>query len=118
MIIKSMSPFIIYQLMYTILDALNDENESENLVAFLTDTSPYMHDDENSFDIVIYNDFRKKFLNNNDKRDYCYNFICQYLKSLDYYNDIYKIFKSITKQQYIDTCDDIIKNDYDKLKHF
>ncbi len=98
MIIKSMSPFIIYQLMYIILDALNDENENENLV-----------------DIVIYNDFKNKFLNYNDKSDYCYNFICQYLKSLDYYNDIYKFFKSITKQQYIDTCDDIIKNDYDKL---
>ena len=118
MIIKSMSPFIIYQLMYIILDALNNENENENLVAFLTDANPYMRDGENSVDIVIYNDFKNKFLNYNDKSDYCYNFICQYLKSLDYYNDIYKFFKSITKQQYIDICDDIIKNDYDKLKYF
>lgn len=29
-----MSPFIIYQLMYIILDALNDENKNENLVIF------------------------------------------------------------------------------------
>lgn len=113
-----MSPFIIYQLMYIILDALNDENENKNLVAFLTDANPYMRDGENSVDTVIYNDFKNKFLNYNDKSDYSYNFICQYLKKLDYYNGIYEIFKSITKQQYIDTCDDIIKNDYDKLKHF
>ena len=113
-----MSPFIIYQLMYIALDALNDENKNENLVSFLTDANPYMREGENSVDIVIYNDFKNKFLNYNDKSDYCYNFICQYLKKLDYYNGIYEIFKSITKQQYIDTCDHIIKNDYDKLKHF
>ena len=113
-----MSPFIIYQLMYIILDALNDENKNENLVMFFTDANPYMRDGENSVDTVIYNDFKNKLSNYKDKNDYCYNFICQYLNNLDYYNGIYEIFKFITKQQYIDTCDDIIKNDYDKLKHF
>ena len=55
-----MSSFIIYQLMYIILDALNDENKNENLVMFLTDANPYMRDGENSVDTVIYNDFKNK----------------------------------------------------------
>jgi hypothetical protein len=112
-----MDAFLIYQLMYLILDELNDENKSDDLIRYLTDANPYMRDGENSVDTLVYDDFRKKYYECDKKADYSYEFICDYLKNIDsYYGNIYSIFKSLSKNEYIDTCNNIINNHNEVLK--
>ena len=65
-----MNSFTIFQLMYIILDGLNDENPNENIITFLTDANPFMRKGENSVDVAVYNDFKKKFNEYNNHSDY------------------------------------------------
>ena len=51
-----MDCFIIYQLMYLILDELNEDNKNETLVTYLTDANPFMREGENSVDVLVYDD--------------------------------------------------------------
>lgn len=112
-----MNCFIIFQLMFLILDELNDENKDENLIRYLTDANPFMRSGETSVDEIIYDDFLKKYNSYNNKEDYSYEFICYYLKNLDsYYGDIYSIFKELDKEEYVKTCKNILKNYPSMLK--
>ena len=112
-----MDAFIIYQLMFIILDELNDENKNENLIAYLTDANPFMRDGENSVDVLVYEDFKNKYLNYENKNDFSYDFVCDYLKNLDsYYGDILSIFKTLSKEEYVDTWKNILYNYSNQLK--
>ena len=112
-----MDCFVIYQLMFLILDELNDENQNETLITYLTDADPFMRRGENSVDEVVYDEFKESYAKNSDKTDYSYEFVCDYLKNLDpYYGDIYSIFKTLTKDEYIDTCKNILENKSNLLK--
>ena len=94
-----MDCFIIYQLMYLILDELNEDNKNETLVTYLTD------------------DFKEKYEIYENHDDYSYEFICFYLKNLDpFYGDIFSIFSSLTKDEYIETCKNILENYPEQLK--
>ena len=111
--------FVIFQLMYLILDELNDENKNETLITYLSDANPFMREGENSVDVLVYDNFKEKYENYKDHHDYSYDFICFYLKNLDpYYGDIYSVFKSLAKEEYIDTCKNILDNYSDHLKLF
>ena len=112
-----MDCFTIYQLMYLILDELNDENNYENLTTYLTDADPFMRRGETSVDEVVYTNFKDAFSKYDNKDDYSYKFICEYLKNLDsYYGDIYSIFITISKEEFIDTCNNILDNHPEKIK--
>lgn len=112
-----MEAFEVYQLMFLILDELNDEDKKENLINYLTDANPYMREGENSVDVIVYAEFKEKFSSYKNKSDYAYDFICDYLKKLDpYYGDIYSIFASLSKEEYVDTCNNILKNHKEILK--
>ena len=75
-----MGCFIIYQLMYLILDGLNEDNKNETLVTYLTDANPFMREGENSVDVLVYDDFKEKYEIYENHDDYSYEFICFYLK--------------------------------------
>lgn len=106
-----MNCFVIYQMMFMILDKLNEENQKENLILYLTDGNPFMRDGEKSVDEEVYDDFKKKFIYESNSSDYYYDYICKYLKELDpYYGDILSIFNEIIRDEYVDTCNDIILN--------
>lgn len=112
-----MECFVIYQLMYLVLNELSEDTNEENVINYLSDANPFMRQGETSVDEVVYEEFKTKFLDNEDKEDYCYNFICDYLRNLDpYYGDIYSIFKLLSKEEYIDTCLNIIDNYPEQLK--
>ena len=112
-----MECFIIFQLMFLILDELNEEKKNENLITYLTDANPFMRRGETSVDEVVYSEFKESFLKYDNKDDYSYNFICYYLKNLDpYYGDIYSIFITLTKDEYVGTCENIINNQPELLK--
>ena len=109
--------FEIFQLMFIILDELNDENKNGNLITYLTDANPFMREGENSVDILVYDEFKEKFNNFGNHCDFSYEFICLYLKQLDsYYGDIYSIFKTLSKDEYVDTCNNILSNYPELLK--
>ena len=112
-----MDCFIIYQLMYLILDELNEDNKNETLVTYLTDANPFMREGENSVDVLVYDDFKEKYEIYENHDDYSYEFICFYLKNLDpFYGDIFSIFSSLTKNEYIETCKNILENYPEQLK--
>lgn len=113
-----MKCFTIYQLMFLILDEINDENNDENLIRFLTDANPFMRDGEASVDEIVYNDFSNKYSSYNNRSDFGYEFICYYLKNLNsYYGDIYSIFRQLNKDEYVETCNNILKNYPTMLKN-
>ena len=112
-----MDSFIIFQFMFLILDALNDENERENLIVYLSDANPYIWEGETSADPIVFDEFDKKYSKYADKSDFAYFFICDYLKNIDpYYGDIYSIFMQLSKEEYVDTCKNILENYPEKLK--
>jgi hypothetical protein len=104
--------------MYFILDELSEYSKEDNVINFLTDANPFMREGETSVDEVIYDDFKKKFALCQNNDDYYFNFICSYLMNIDpYYGDIYSIFKQLTKDEYVDTCINIINNHPEQLKN-
>ena len=38
----------------------NDENNNDNLIKYLSDANPFMREGENSVDVLVYDDFKKK----------------------------------------------------------
>lgn len=111
-----MSSFIIFQFLYIILNSLNSEKNNDNVVTYLTDANPFMRDGENSVDLVVYEDFKEKFYMFKNHDDYSYDFVCYYLKNIDYYKDLYDTFKQITREEYIDTCKAILEDKEIPLK--
>ena len=105
-----------YLLMFLILDYFNDENPSENVITYLTDANPYMRKGENSLDVVVYNEFKKKYEEYENHDDYSYEFIKEYLKELDYYKGIYELFKTIKKEEYLNLCKEILTNQSELLE--
>lgn len=105
-----MDSFTTFQLMYLILYALNEEKSDEKVVLFLTDANPFMRTGENSVDVVVYNDFKKKYDDYSDHSDYSYEFVCKYLKEIEYYKNLYKMFSKITKEDYVSNCKEILKD--------
>ncbi len=113
-----MKCFTIYQLMYLIIEELNDENPQENVILFLSDANPFMRQGEHSVDEVVYEEFKEKFYKFNDESKYSYYFICDYLKNIDeYYGDVFSTFNQIDIDEYIDTCNNILQNYKDNLKY-
>lgn len=112
-----MECFTIYQLMYLIIDELNDENPQEKVILFLSDANPFMRQGDHSVDEVVYKDFKEKFYKFYDESKYSYYFICDFLKKLDsYYGDIYSLFRQLKLEEFNDTCDNIIRNFSSDLK--
>ena len=115
--VKGNKCFLEFQLMYLILDANNYERPNDNVVAFLSDANPYMRNGECSVDIVLYEDFKDKYEKYNNHEDYSYEFICSYLKNIEYYKDIYETFILVSKEEYIDDCNEILNNRIDLIKN-
>ena len=68
-------------------------------------------------DLVVYNEFKKKYDASSKHESYSYDFICDCLKNIDYYGTTpYEYFTKLSKDEYVDTCDDIKKNNTDVLK--
>jgi len=113
-----MNVFMIYNLMYLVLEELNEEKPIENLSNYLSDANPYIWEGEMSGDPLVYNQFKEAYLKGEiNTEDYGYVFICEYLRNLDpYYGDIYSVFVSLTKEEYVDTCKHIISDQPNILK--
>lgn len=111
-----MSIFLIFNLMYLVLEELNEENKSDNLSTFLSEANPYIWEGENSGDPAVYSDFKKKFEEKGTYADYGYDFIVEYLTNIDYYKGLIDAFKTINKEEYIDTCKHIISDQPNILK--
>ena len=110
-----MGTFIIYQLLYLVLEKLINKNSDESMQSYLEDANPYIVEGENSCDPFVYIEFKNAF-KESDSIDYGYEFILNYLKNLDsYYGDIYSLFK-LSKEEYIDACNKILNNKSIKLK--
>lgn len=109
-------PFVTFQLMFLILDALNDEKPNEKVIVYLADANPFMREGENSVDVVVYQEFKDEYLKYFDHSNYSYNFIKYYLKNIDYYENIYELFCTISQEEYVDTCKNILEYKLDILK--
>lgn len=97
-------------MLYLILDEVNDEIKNENLIIYLTDANPFVRNDGNSLDICVYKEFKDMFDKNKDSNNYYYNFICNYLKSLTYYKEIFEIFnENISKEEYVQAIEYLLK---------
>ena len=99
-----------YQLMYLYLNEYNEKNSSENLMVFLSDANPYMRASEDSLDMAVYIDFKNQYYEYHNHEDFSYEFICSYLKNIDYYQGIYEIFTEKGKEGYVEYCKDVIEN--------
>ena len=67
--------------------------------------------------ISEFDDFKSKYSEWNKHDDYSYEFVCDYLKNLDpYYGDIYSIFMQLSKEEYVDTCKNILENFPEQIK--
>ena len=111
-----MNCYLDYQLMYLILDGINYSDENEDIVTFLVDADPYIWEGEGSADPAIYKDFKEKYYSWNDHEDFSYNFVLNYLKTIDYYKGLFDAINSITKERYIECCNDILNNHKNLLK--
>ena len=110
-----MKIFTIYNLMFLILEELYEETKNENLNTFLSEANPYVWEGENSGDPAIYSHFKLNFKDENYV-DYAYDYIVDFLSNQKYYDGIVDIFKSLSKEEYVDTCDHIIKDQPQLLK--
>ena len=108
--------FLEYQLMYLMLESLNEKSSDEHLIRFLSDANPYMNEFEDSVDGITYKEFQIKYYSYKNHDDYSYEFILDYFKYSIYYGDIYNRIKDIKKDEYLSFCNEIIKNRYDQLK--
>ena len=108
--------FLEYQLMYLFLESINEKQNAECIINFLADANPYMNESEDSIDGITYKEFQIKYYSYKDHEDYSYEFILDYFKYSIYYDKIYDKIKDITKDEYINFCNEIIKNKYDLLK--
>ena len=108
--------FLEYQLMYLMLESLNEKSSDEHLIRFLSDANPYMNEFEDSVDGITYKEFQIKYYSYPSHDDYSYEFILDYFKYSIYYGDIYDKLKNIKKEEYLSFCNEIIKNRYDLLK--
>lgn len=112
-----MTSFELFQVLYLVLDDINSDIHNDNLIEYLTDSNPYMRNGKNSVDVTVYHDFDKKFNLSKDNDDYYYNFVCDYLKNIEYYKNLYNIFKSnLSKDEYIDNVKYILENKEEYLK--
>lgn len=105
-----MDSFTLFQIMYIVLDSLNDEEPDEKVSLFLTDANPFLREGENSVDVVVYKDFKEKYDKCYDHNNYSYDFICDYLKNIEYYENLYEMFKKISKDDYVTNCEEILKD--------
>lgn len=53
--------FIEFQLMYLIINKLYNEEKNEGLIPFLSDANPFIRPGEESVDLVVYIEFKKKY---------------------------------------------------------
>ena len=53
--------FIEFQLMYLVISKLYNEENNEGLIPFLSDANPFVRPGEESVDLVVYNEFKKKY---------------------------------------------------------
>ena len=111
-----MSIFKIYNLMYLVLEELNEENRNEKVDTFLSEANPYIWEGENSGDPAVYLDFKKRFEEKGSYEDYGYDFIVDYLTNIEYYEGLIELFSTLTKEEYIDTCDHILSEQPHLLK--
>lgn len=93
--------FIVFQLMYYSLCDLNEEKPKRSIDDFLSDANPFFCEGETSADPAVYDEFKTKFNSFSNHDEYSYEFICYYLKTLDYYKGVYKLFKSVKKEEYL-----------------
>ena len=73
-----MTAFKIFNLMYLILEELNETNKNETVETFLSDANPYIWEGENSGDPSIFFEFKKEFEEKGNYEDYGYEFIINY----------------------------------------
>ena len=106
--------YLEFQLMYLYLDEYYDENPSENLLVFVSDYNPDFWAAEMSADPAEYAEFKRQYYKYENHDDYSYEFICLYLKNVDYYQEIYEIFTEKGKDDYMEFCKDILEN----YRHF
>ena len=99
-----------YQLMYLYLNEYNEKKSSENLIVFLSDANPYMRASEDSLDMAVYIDFKNQYYEYPNHEDFSYEFICSYLKNIDYYQGIYEIFTENGKEGYVEYCNEVVEN--------
>lgn len=111
-----MKIFEIYNLMYLVLEELNEDNKSEGVSNFLSEANPYIWEGENSGDPAVYLDFKKQFEEKGTYVDYGYDFIVDYLANIEYYDGLIESFSSLTKEEYIDTCNHILSDQPHLLK--
>ena len=112
-----MESFVIYQLMFLIIEEMSEDNKDDNIMNFLIDANPFMRQGEASVEEVIYDEFKRQYALNKKEDDYCYEFICGYLKQLDsYYGDIFSIFNQLSREEYINSCKNILENYSSSLK--
>ncbi len=82
------------------------------MIIYLTDANPFARNDQNSLDLCVYHEFKKMFDNNKDSNCYYYNFICNYLKNITYYKELYEIFlNNITKEEYIHSIEYLLNHE-------
>ena len=111
-----MNCYLDYQLMFLILDGINNNKKNENLITFLIEANPYIWEGECSADSAVYEDFSKKYNQYENHSDYSYDFILDYLNNIEYYKGLYEAITSITKDKYLECCKDILTNNDDLLK--
>ena len=112
-----MNCYLDYQLMFLILDGINHNKENENLITYLIEANPYIWEGECSADSAVYENFKRKYNEYENHSDYSYDFILEYLKTIEYYKGLYEAITSITKDKYLECCKDILTNNDDLLKN-
>ena len=106
----------LFQIVYLILNEINNQEGNSEVTTYLSDANPFVWNGENSADPALYPEFKDMFEKNSNDKDFYYDFVCKYLSSLTYYRGIYETFvNAISKEDYIVTCQEILK---EKGKYF
>lgn len=106
----------LFTFMYCVLDDLWIKTKNNNLSIYLADANPFICD-EGSADPALYAAFKKQFGEEKEFDDYGYSFLINYFEKIDkYYGDILSLFKTISKDEYIDKTKSNMMLTYEELK--
>ena len=106
----------LFILMYCVLDDLWVKTKNDKLSIYLSEANPFLCE-EGSADPDLYIDFKKQFNKEKEYDDYGYSFLINYFKKLDnYYGDILSIFKTVSKDEYINKTKNNMTLTHEELK--
>ncbi len=108
--------FLDYQLMYLIMTELYEEKPDEKVALFLSDANPYTRDVPSSADCSIYDGYKRLYDCEPTHEDFSYNVVVKFLKGMNYYRGVFELFSSLSREEYVKSCQNAIGVHADLLK--